>query len=431
MNIRLIVFVIVSLLPLLGRAADDVYKTTIRPLLDRHCVECHGGGSPKEGLDLEAKKPGTLIATLRNIQSLDAIAERLNSHLMPPPDSDRPLSEADRKALLDWVNAQIDRSLGGESNPGRVTIRRLTKVDYRNTIRELLGLDFDTGEFPSDDVAHGFDNLADVISLPPLLMERYADAAESLAAKWWQREIQSNPKRRPAPDRNQRNLAAGILLPLQKRAFRRPTTELEHHYLLAFFDKCLKQGFNYDEALKACVTRILVSPPFLYRIEKDGPIGQDYRLDDFELATRLSYFIWSSMPDGELFKLARLGTLQKGDNLKQQVLRMLRDPKVRQGLVENFAGQWLQTQRLRAIRPDRKAFSDFNDDLRDAMEQETLRLFETIVRENKPITELLDADYTFVNERLARHYGIAGVKGNSLQRVSLVNLPRRSCQRCR
>ncbi|MEO2018626.1 MAG: DUF1592 domain-containing protein [Fuerstiella sp.] len=425
MIIRSTVFVVVSLLPLVGRAADDVYTTTIRPLLDRHCVECHGGGSPKEGLNLEEKKPGESIAALQDIQLLDAIAERLRSHAMPPPESDRPLSKADLSKLLDWVNGQIDRSLGGESNPGRVTIRRLTKVDYHNTIRDLLGLDVDTGQFPSDDVAHGFDNLANVISLPPLLMERYAETAESLAAEWWQREIQSNSQRRPGADRDLRNLAAGILLPLQERAFRRPTSELEHHYLLSFFDQCLTRGFSYDEALQGCVTRILVSPPFLYRIEKDGPIGQDYRLDDFELATRLSYFIWSSLPDDELFELARRGELQSGDNLKRQVLRMLKTPKVRQGLVENFAGQWLQTQRLRAIRPDPKSFADFDDELRDAMEQETLRLFETIVREDKPITDLLDADYTFVNERLARHYGIAEVKGDVLRRVNLGDSPRR------
>ncbi|MFP6675242.1 MAG: DUF1587 domain-containing protein [Pirellulaceae bacterium] len=160
MIIRSTVFVVVSLLPLVGRAADDVYTTTIRPLLDRHCVECHGGGSPKEGLNLEEKKPGESIAALQDIQLLDAIAERLRSHAMPPPESDRPLSEADLSKLLDWVNGQIDCSLGGESNPGRVTIRRLTKVNYHNTIRDLLGLDVDTGQFPSDDVAHGFDNLA-------------------------------------------------------------------------------------------------------------------------------------------------------------------------------------------------------------------------------------------------------------------------------
>ena len=413
---------IVVMTPLIGRADDD---TRVRLLLDRHCIECHGGNSPKEGLNLESKKPGELVAALRDVQSLDAIAERLRSKTMPPPDSDTPLGDANRKVILDWVDAKIDRSLGGDSNPGRVKIRRLTKVDYRNTIRDLLGLEVDTSEFPSDDVAHGFDNLAEVISLPPLLMERYADAAESLAVKWWKREVESNPARRPAPERNLRNLGASILLPLQVRAFRRPTTGLEHHYLLTFFDQCLENKFSYDEAIQACVTRILVSPKFLYRIEKDGPIGQDYRLDDFELATRLSYFIWSSMPDEELFELARRGELQNGDNLKQQVYRLLRDPKMRQGLVENFAGQWLQIRRLRAIRPDRTMFPDFNDELRDAMEQETLRMFESIVRKDRPITELLDAEYTFVNERLARHYGIGGVTGQALQRVNLGDSPRR------
>jgi hypothetical protein len=131
------------------------------------------------------------------------------------------------------------------------------------------------------------------------------------------------------------------------------------------------------------------------------------------------------MPDDTLFDLARKGQLQQGDNLKQQVQRMLKDPKVRHGLVENFASQWLQTKRLRSVRPDAKAFPSFDEALRSAMEQETLALFENVIREDSPFTALLDADYTFVNERLARHYGIAGVKGDAFVRVSLKDQPRR------
>lgn len=425
MKIRYWTFIALGLLPTASRAGDEAQWGTVRPLLDLHCVRCHNGPRAKGGLDLEAKKPADIAAALQNMKTLDKIAERLRSQTMPPPDSEKPLAEKDRNAILAWIETQIDRSLAGESNPGRIAIRRLTRVDYRNTIRDLLGVTVDTSGFPSDDVAHGFDNLADVISLPPLLMERYADAAELVAKKWFEGKIKLDPVLLPSKDRTPRQLAEKILLPLQERAFRRPTTGLEHHYLLTFFEQCLQNKFSYDEAMQASAMRILLSPPFLYRIERDGPIGQDYKLDDFELATRLSYFLWSSMPDDTLVDLARRGTLQQGDNLKQQVERMLKDAKVRQGLVGNFAGQWLQTQRLRAIRPDAKAFPQFDEALRGAMEQETLHLFETIVREDLPLTDLLDADYTFVNERLAKHYGMAGVKGDAFQRVSLKDLPRR------
>ncbi|MEX1042208.1 MAG: DUF1592 domain-containing protein [Pirellulaceae bacterium] len=425
MKTVILFLVLVVLFGIEAQGADEAYEQRVLPLLERHCVDCHGASKPEQGLRLAGDGSNEIMAALRDIKSLDLIAERLRSQTMPPPDVEHPLSKAERETLLGWIDGQIDRSLGTDRNPGRVDIRRLTKVDYRNTIRDLLGIDFDTTGFPSDDVAHGFDNLAEVISLPPLLMERYADAAEELAAQWLKRELAADPAKMPSAETSPRQLAVQILLPLQERAFRRPTTELEKHYLLTFFDRLQQEEFTYEETMRACVTRILISPPFLFRIEQDGPIGQDRPLDDFELATRLSYFLWSSMPDDELWNLAQQGALQTGDQLQRQIHRMLQDPKTRQGLVENFAGQWLQTQRVRVIRPDRTEFPQFDEELRQAMEGETLALFESIVRENRPVTDLLDADYTFLNERLAKHYGIDGVQGPAFQRVSLKDLPRR------
>lgn len=420
------VFLITGASSLLCAAeGNQQYHATIRPLLNKHCASCHGGKSPEEGLDLSPGDSKKLIAALADLESLKTIAERVRSQTMPPPDDAEPLAEEDRQKLLAWIDQQMQASLGGETNPGRVTIRRLTRIDYRNTIRDLLGVEVDTADFPSDDVAHGFDNLADVISLPPLLMERYAAAGEEIARRWYEREIAPHADKQPSQETDARQLAVQILLPLQERAFRRPTTELEHHYLLTFFDTCQQQGFSYEESMQACVTRMLISPAFLFRIEQDGPIGQNRPLDGFELATRLSYFLWSSMPDEELFALARAGELTKEPALLAQIERMLKDEKVRYGLVENFAGQWLQTRRLQAIRPDEKKYPNFDDALRQAMEAETLRLFETIVREDRPITELLDANYTFVNERLAQHYGIPGIQGDELQRISLDDRPRR------
>lgn len=396
--------------------ADAKYRQTVAPLIQRHCADCHGSEGPEAELILTSTSD-RLPAALREMKSLEAVAKRLRARSMPPPDAEVPLSEDNRRALIAWLDDKMDSLLGGVSNPGRVTIRRLTKVDYRNTIRDLLGLPVGTSEFPSDDIAHGFDNIADVISLPPLLMEHYLSAGEQLAGRWVQREIDSDNIGRAAAEQR--------LFPLMDRAFRRPATDLERNGLLSLYDTCRGQGFSHQESMQACVTKLLVAPAFLFRIENDGAIGQDRRLDDFELAARLSYFLWSSMPDEELFEVARRGELQESDNLARQIDRMLKDPKVRQGLVENFAGQWLQTRRLSKIRPDRKAFPEFDEKLREAMEQETLLLFEEIVREDLPVTLLLDADFSFLNERLAKHYGINGVKGNEFQRVSLQSQPRR------
>ncbi len=210
-----------------------------------------------------------------------------------------------------------------------------------------------------------------------------------------------------------------------EKAFRRPVTQNEIDRLMTFYQKCEGAGFGYRGSMEAALQVILISPQFLFRIEKDGPIGQDRLLDDFELATRLSYFLWSTMPDEELFNLAKKNQLQKGDTLHKQVQRMLKDSKVRQGLVDNFAAQWLQIKRISQIGPDKQSFPDFDEKLRQAMAEETALVFETVIREDLSLMKLLDADWTYVNERLAKHYGIKGVKGASFQRVSLKGLPRK------
>jgi hypothetical protein len=180
-----------------------------------------------------------------------------------------------------------------------------------------------------------------------------------------------------------------------------------------------------EEATRLTLQKILLSPHFLFRIERDGPIGRDRELDDFEFATRISYFLWSSLPDDELWRLAAAGKLRDPKTLESQIRRMLADEKIRTGLVENFAGQWLQTRRVRAINPDPQRFPEFDAELREAMARETERLFEYCVREDRSLLDLLDADFTFVNARLAKHYGIPGVQGDAFQKVSLESSRRR------
>jgi hypothetical protein len=170
--------------------------------------------------------------------------------------------------------------------------------------------------------------------------------------------------------------------------------------------------------MQVAVTAMLVSPSFLYLVEADPPPGEVRRLDDHEVAARLSYFLWSSMPDEALAAAAAAGELQRDDQIVAQARRMLADPKSR-ALVENFAGQWLQLRTLSAFSPDRARFPSFDDELRQAMRRETEEFFGAIVREDRSIVEFLDADSTFVNERLAKHYGIEGVTGNEFRRVAV------------
>jgi hypothetical protein len=200
-----------------------------------------------------------------------------------------------------------------------------------------------------------------------------------------------------------------------ERAFRRPVPTEEVDHLLEVFRLAQTRGESYERSVQIALTAILASPRFLFLVEPEES-GEDRPLDDFELASRLSYFLWSSMPDDELFREAREGTLRT--NLRRQVGRMLDDPKS-DAFVANFTGQWLQLRRLAGATPDANLFPTFDDALRASMRRETELYFAHVLREDRSVLELLDSDYTFVNEALARHYGIADVAGDEFRRVTL------------
>jgi hypothetical protein len=183
----------------------------------------------------------------------------------------------------------------------------------------------------------------------------------------------------------------------------------------------MADGGSFEEGMQLAAQAVLVSPHFLFRWELDTRPAKDEttrRLTDWELASRLSYFLWSSMPDAELFRLAKRGELAKPDVLAAQVRRMVADPRS-SALVENFAGQWLQIRNLAGVTPDPVKFPSFDDDLRAAMKRETEMFFGAVMREDRSVMELIDSDFTYLNERLAGHYGIDGVSGSAFQRVSL------------
>jgi hypothetical protein len=219
--------------------------------------------------------------------------------------------------------------------------------------------------------------------------------------------------------------ARQILTTLTRRAYRRPVTEADLDKPLALFRKGGDDGF--DAGIELALAGVLVSPNFLFRVETDPagiPSKTPYRVTDLELASRLSFFLWSSIPDDELLKVASAGTLHQPAMLERQVRRMLADPRSR-ALVDNFASQWLHLRNLASITPDMRLFPDFDDNLRQAFRQETELFVDSVLREDRSVLDLLRANYTFVNERLAKHYGIPRVYGSRFRRVTLDNSSKR------
>jgi hypothetical protein len=226
---------------------------------------------------------------------------------------------------------------------------------------------------------------------------------------------------RPATARDEAPCARTIISTLVKHAFRRPATSSDLASLLDFYQAGRSESGTFEDGIEAALQRILADPEFVYRGEAEPasvPAGGRYRISDLALASRLSFFLWSSIPDDQLIDLASQGKLKDPVILEQQVRRMLADPKS-DALIGNFTGQWLNVRSLKASEPAVNMFPDFDDNLRDAFQREAELFFGSIVREDRSILDLLTADYTFVNERLAKHYGIPNIYGSQFRRVTL------------
>ncbi|HEX4613845.1 MAG TPA: DUF1592 domain-containing protein [Urbifossiella sp.] len=427
------------------------FAADVAPILAAYCVSCHGPQAARGGVNLAGFSDAA--AAERDPAVWEQVAAAIRSGAMPPAGRQQPTA-AERDTLDAWLDAV---TIGSASPADRVTVRRLNRAEYNATVRDLCGVDCrPADDFPADDTGHGFDNNADVLSLPPVLVEKYLAAAERVVdAAFRQDEARRRlltpppdttvplayrkirlPERDhvrdrlvlsgadlppPDPAEEERQRAYPILMAFADRAFRRPATHDEVNRLLRFVEDARRDGEGFEHGIRIAFQAVLCSPQFLFRIESAGPPG---RVDDFELAARLSYFLWSSAPDEELFAHAARGTLRQGNTLAREVRRMLRDPKAR-ALAENFAGQWLRTRGLREITPDPARFPDFDEPLRAAMIRETELFFDAVVREDRNVLDFLDADYTFVNDRLARHYGMDGVHGGEFRKVSLAGTSRR------
>jgi mono/diheme cytochrome c family protein len=531
---------------------DGGFRDTVAPLLEKHCLRCHGPKEQDGELRLDA------AASARDVQRKPRlwrlIADRLRSNEMPPEDEPQP-TRSEVARITSWIETTLS-SRPEASDPGRVTLRRLNRNEYNNTVGDLLNVALRPADaFPADDTGYGFDTIADVLSLPPILLEKYVAAAELIASRavlvyaptakhfeaeamlksarggnrdgWaffstngdvsvqvrirhpgtyrvraraygmqagpqkvqlafrigstrvatvkvaaerdtpkvYTRTVQLNegshtfgvgfvndyykPKD-PDPKNRDRNMAldwvelegpitppvlpafharalgygaptrervAQAIRDLVGRAFRREAADDDVARLIALYDLVRAEGDSPERGFQVVVQAVLLSPRFLFRFEAEPEGDAPSRaLDDFELATRLSYFLWSSMPDDALFERARSGTLRV--NQRSEVERLLDDPRS-SALVENFAGQWLELRRLEELTPDPKTFPRFDEGLREAMVEESERVFEAILRERRSVLDFLRGRFTFVNGRLAKLYGIPGVQGSRFRRVAL------------
>ncbi len=396
---------------------QQAFDTQVRPMYDKYCFPCHTEKDPSSGTSLAQYK------TVESIQKAPAewrkVVGRIRDQTMPPKNMPQPTPQ-EREIMALWVAHTLDRTPEdlAPKDPGKVLIRRLSRTEYNNTIRDLFGVDTRPADkFPGDaGGGGGFDNNADTLYIQPILMERYLSATGDIldAAK---------PDRlfvvRPSQKVPARSAAKQTLAFHATRAYRRPVTTEETNVLLGLYDIGIKQGKNFENAVKFALKGVLISPNFLFRSEslfgKPGP----YPIDDYALASRLSYFLWSSMPDEELFRLAAAKKLHAPEVLDAQTLRMLKDPKSA-SFADSFAGQWLRVRELYSnSQPDTGKFPEFKPALRDAMYQESILFFQSVFQENASLLRLLDANYTYLNEDLAKHYGILNVAGANMRRVAL------------
>ena len=307
--------------------------------------------------------------------------------------------------------------------PGRVVAHRLNRLEYNNTIRDLFfGLELRPADaFPVDNYAEGFDNNAEELSMSNLLLEKYLAAADqvvtaALAAP------QVRERLLPCSlEQEGRDCAHSALQTFAERAFRRPLEEDELSPYLDLLEIAAEEGDGEEAGLTLALRAILISPSFLYRIEPDPPAGTSRTLNDFEVASRLSYFLWSSMPDESLFAHSRAGALRTAEQIRAQVARMLDDEKA-SALVDNLAGQWLFARQLPELHPDPEVFGDgaWDEPLRAAMQAEMHAFLREILLGDRPVTDLLGTDFTYANQRLGEHYDWQNAEdmGEALTRVT-------------
>lgn len=398
----------------------------ILPLIEQRCLDCHDDEMKKGDVSLEKLfTPGT---ARHDVRLWDKIREQVRSGTMPPKNK-APLEPAQKEAVVAWTKANEAALLAvPPSDPGIRKVRRMNREELSNTLRDLFGISSRPGDkFPADGAGgEGFANNADTLTFSPLLMEKFMGAAHDTIQEVWSKpELRQRLMAPVYSDKLPGDVGAALALrPFLPKAYRRPVSEQEVQEIVAIFNAALHRGANWDEAMKVAFRAVILSPKFLLLQETPAPnghAGPPVKVSHFEMASRLSYFLWASMPDEALFKLAAEEKLLDPAVLTVETKRMLADPKAL-AFTKNFAGQWLHFENLfNTVDPDRRKFKDFNDTLRQAMYDEVFTFCDAVLRHNGRVLDLLDSDYTFVNEPLARLYDIPGVQGREMRRVKLAD----------
>lgn len=396
------------------------YEQQVRPVLLATCATCHSAAQQVGGIDFSAPADGASALRLRQLWRRVAI--QIEAGSMPPKGS-KSLSADARAKLLKWSKAAadyLDPNDPAARDPGPAVLRRLIPREYNRSIQDLFGIRFDVTQeagIPNPENPTGFDNLAAALTVSPALLEKQFAAAEKVIDHLAKdrRAMDALLSARPGASLSERDAARQIAARLVRRAYRRLARPADLDRLLSVYDAAAKDS-GFEAGVRGMLKPLLASPYFLFRIEEDHPATT--HISDPELAVRLSYFLWASTPDVQLDELADAGKLSEPATLEAQVRRMLADPKGR-ALTDGFAEQWLKLDKLDHARPNTDFFPSFNGRLKRAMHDETATFFDKLRVEDRPVVDLLDSDYTYLNGELARHYGISGVNGEDMQRVAL------------
>ena len=409
-----------------------VEEAEVRPVLEGYCFKCHSDRKAEGGISFG--EFGGALDVWRSRKEWTRVRDAIDGGRMPPEEA-KELPVGVRAGLSEWIGrtlADVDVSRL-PVDPGHVVPRRLNRTEYGYTVSDLFGIESVAFVgLPEDQVSEGgFDNEAATLAVQPLVIEKFLDAADAVVAEVWgdraalERLVFERP---PGGDElaakeqaewNESEAARRVLGRFLGLAFRREVGEEEVERYQVLFRGARASGDDYVTAMRLPVRAALVSPAFLFRTEEVETGGGAYRVSGRELANRLSYFLWLSLPDERLAELGARGSLADPEVLEAEVVRMLKDPRS-QRMSRVFGMQWLRIGGLgQKIRPDRALFPHADDALLEAMKEESVLFIDSVFREDRPLRTLLDADYTFANERLAEHYGMSGVAGDEMRRVRI------------